>query len=109
LDEFAGKPVRAFVVWEPVLATDWAAPSSFVLKRIRDPRATQFWDKERLVSLAMGEHDRKSIVWDRVLVYAPDVLWNRVPPSPVFADGPVIRIIDRTRAALRKYFNSEVR
>jgi hypothetical protein len=27
MQEFAGKPVRALVVWEPMLATDWSSPS----------------------------------------------------------------------------------
>lgn len=100
--EFSGKPVRAFVVWEPVLATDFAAPSSFALKRISDLRASQFWDKQRVISKMMGERDRNSIVWDRAAVYSADAVWDGAPPPPLFADGPVIQAIDGTRAALSR-------
>jgi hypothetical protein len=64
LKEFPGKPVHAFVVWEPVLPTDWGAPSTAALNRISDGRVAQYWDKHRLVSKSMGERDKKSIVWD---------------------------------------------
>ena len=92
--------MRVLVVWEPVLATDWSAPSSFALKRIPDSRAAQFWDKQRVVSHAMGEHDRNSIVWDRVAVYGPDAVWNNAPPPPAYMDGPVVDAINGARAAL---------
>ena len=64
-------PVRVFVVWEPVLPTDWTAPSTASLKRISDARAAQYWDKERLVSKSMGEHDKESIIWDYIAVPSP--------------------------------------
>jgi len=105
LREFHGKPIRAFIVWEPVLPTDWGAPSTRALRRISDLRATQFWDQERLVSHSMGEHDRKSIVWDRVLVYGPDATWNQNPPEAVFSDGPVVNVLDRARAEVAARFN----
>ena len=92
--------MRAFVVWEPVLPTDWGAPSTVALKRISDGRAAQFWDKGRLVSKAMGEHDDKSIVWDHIAVYAPGSRWNQQPA--LFADGPVVKVLDPARAAITK-------
>ena len=97
LKEFAGKPVRVIVVWEPVLATDWLAPSTSTLKRIADPRAVQFWDKGRLLSHAMGERDKNSIVWDRINVYARGVVWNASPPQAVWEDGPVVDVIAAAR------------
>ena len=92
--------MRAFVVWEPVLPTDWGAPSTAALKRISDGRAAQYWDKDRLVSKSKGEHDRKSIVWDHIAVYAPGATWNQTPT--VFADGPVVKVLDRAREAITK-------
>jgi hypothetical protein len=106
LEEFRDQRLRALVVWEPVLPTDWGAPSSAALNRIGDRRATQFWDKPRLISHSMGEHDRKSIVWDHISVYAPDAVWNQAPPRAVFADGPVVDAIDGARAALTKALGS---
>ena len=39
-----------FVVWEPMLPTNWFRPSRLVQRRISDPRAVQFWDKNHLVA-----------------------------------------------------------
>ena len=100
INEFSGKPVRVFVVWEPVLPTDWGAPSTATLNRISDGRAMQYWDKDRLVSRSMGEHDSKSIVWDHIAVYAPGATWNHT--SALFADGPVVRVIEPARGAIAR-------
>ena len=97
---FRDKKLRVFVVWEPVLLTDWGAPSSAALKRIDDLRVVQFWDKGRLLSHAMGEHDKNSIVWDYISVYAPGAAWKQAPPDPVYGDGPVLDVIEPARAAI---------
>ncbi len=102
LDEFAGKPVRAFVIWEPVLLTDWSSPSAATLRRLSDPRVAQFWDKGRLISRLMGEHDRRSIVWDFISVYPAGVLWEDRPPEALYAGGPVVKVAGLARAALAR-------
>jgi hypothetical protein len=101
LKEFNGKKIRVLAVWEPVLPTDWGAPSSSALKRISDPRAAQFWDKGRLLSHAMGEHDKDSIVWDHILVYDSKVVWNQVPQKPLWEGGPVLDVMDSARTAIK--------
>ena len=70
-EEQHGNSVRVFVIWEPVLPSDLFAPSTSTLQRISDLRASQYWDKTRLVSRLMGETDHDSIVWDIVAVYQP--------------------------------------
>ena len=100
LKDLSDKPVRVFVVWEPVLATDWGAPSSATLKRISDSRATQFWDKRRLISHSMGEHNRRSVIWDYIAVYPPGVMWIDRPPQPLYKGGPVVKVEKPARAAL---------
>lgn len=102
LEQFADKDIRVFVVWEPVLPTDWGPPSTSALKRINDRRAAQFWDKGRLISRSLGEHDRKSIVWDYIAVYMPGTAWDRQAPPAVFADHPVVRVIDKARGVIRQ-------
>jgi hypothetical protein len=97
---FAGKPVRAFVVWEPVLPTDWASPSTAALRRISDCRASQFWDKGRLISRSMGEHDRRSVIWDYIAVYPAGAIWQERPPEALYAGGPVVKVPDPARAAI---------
>jgi hypothetical protein len=100
LKDFSGKPVRAFVVWEPVLPTDWTAPSTWTLRRISDCRAAQFWDKRRLISHLMGEHSRRSIVWDYIGVYPAGAVWIDHPPRALYDGGPVVKVSDSARAAV---------
>ncbi len=92
--------MRAFVVWEPVLATDWSSPSTMALRRISDTRAAQFWDKDRLISHSMGEHDRRSVVWDYVAVYPVGAVWGDGPPEAIYHGKPVVDVIEQARAAL---------
>lgn len=90
------------MVWEPVLPTDWAAPSTSALRRIADKRVQQYWDRGRLLSKAMGEKDKRSIVWDRVVVYAPAAAWDQdAPPAAMFQDGPVVRVVPAFTQALQ--------
>lgn len=89
-----------FVIWEPVLPTDLGAPSTMTLRRIFDTRASQYWDKEHLVSKSIGETD--GVVWDYVAVYSPGNLWDQSPPAPTFSNSPVIHAIDDTREAVKK-------
>ena len=90
------------MIWEPVLATDWTHPSSMTMQRIADPRVSQFWDKGRLISHSMGEHDRRSIVWDYIAVYPRGALWTGRPPEPLYHGRPVIKVDEAAEAALVK-------
>ena len=94
--------MRVFVIWEPVLPTDWSAPSTAALGRVSDARATQFWDKGRLISHLMGEHDRHSVVWDYIAVYPPGAVWEDGPPEALYHGGPVVRVMGRVRSALQR-------
>jgi len=94
--------VRPFVIWEPVLATDWTSPATPTLQRITDTRVAQFWDKGRLISHSMGEHDRKSIVWDYIGVYPRGAVWNDRPPEPAYHGRPVVDVAHDATAALNK-------
>jgi hypothetical protein len=59
-----------------------------------------FWDKGRLISHSMGEHDRRSILWDYVAVYGAGTVWGEGPPEAAYRGGPVIKVMDPARAAL---------
>ena len=91
-----------FVIWEPVLPSDLFAPSTSTLNRISDARVAQYWDKPRVVSRSMGETDDSSIVWDIVFVYQPGKLWDQAPPEPSYSGGPVVDVIDETKAAIKR-------
>jgi len=99
--------LRVFVIWEPVLATDLTAPSTITLRRIHDPRVKQYWDRSRVLSHAMGEHDRPSVVWDYIAVYKPEQMWANAPPQPEFTGRPVVRFIEGTRKALETIYSGQ--
>jgi hypothetical protein len=100
LDEQREGKIRVFVIWEPVLPTDLAAPSTMTLKRIADIRASQYWDNEHLVSKSIGGED--GVVWDYVAVYPHGKLWDKSPPESSYSKAPVIHGIDGTREAIQK-------
>jgi hypothetical protein len=95
-----------------MLATDWGSPSQSTLARISDPRATQFWDPEHLVSLELSRIAKakaaqlqldccedKGFFWDDAILYAPPTQWKELPVS-VFWNGPVWKIIPSLETAV---------
>jgi hypothetical protein len=94
--------VRVFVIWEPVLPTDFAAPSTAALARINDARAAQYWDRKRALSHLLGEHNRSSVVWDHIAVYAPGTLWQDSSPKPIYSDGPVRDVIGGAKESIQR-------
>lgn len=102
------------VVWEPVIMSDIAPPTTRTLARIADPRAVQFWDNERLISqeilrassvapdgAGMGSgSDDGEIVWDYVAIHPAGGTWEDVPPAPEFEGGTVLDVIDEVRRHL---------
>jgi hypothetical protein len=111
--------VRLFVVWEPVIATDIAPPTTGTLARIHDRRAIQYWDDDKALSAdivrsVVAAPDRyglgdelgaDSVVWDTVAVFPPELRWEREFPVPSYYGVPVVSsarglgdALDRERA-----------
>ena len=106
LREINSKDVRVFVIWEPVLATDFTAPSTAALARISDLRASQYWDRKRALSNLLGESNRSTVVWDYIAVYAPGTVWQDAPPKPVYSDHPVRDVISGAKDAIQRLLAS---
>jgi hypothetical protein len=95
--------VRVFAVWEPILPTDWIAPTTGTLGRLSDGRVMQFWDKEHRMAKAMRESragepkpdccDRKGTLWDLIAVYPAGTEWRETLPHATVFNGPVVRAI----------------
>jgi len=102
LREINGQDVRVFVIWEPVLPTDFVAPSTAALGRIPDARAAQYWDRKRALSHLLDEHNRPSVVWDYIAVYAPRTLWQDAPPKPVYSDNLVRDVINEAKESINR-------
>jgi hypothetical protein len=112
LKKVGGRPVRVFVIWESVLWTDFAPPSSKVLSLISDSRASQYWDKDLVLSAnadSLGDLGRrqaaaaagkKAVVWDVAAIFPPGARWDANFPSPTFASRPVIARIDEIQRRL---------
>ena len=97
-----------FVVWEPILPSDWQSPTSLALSRVTDTRAVQFWDKNHLVADALRKHiaegepdccERDGHIWDAVALYPKQAKFNGTTPS--FIGGPVVRAEPKMRPKLQ--------
>ena len=96
--------LTVLVVWEPVIVTDRYPPTTRVLSRISDRRASQFWDQGRLLSGAIAKAERlepDAIVWDFVAIYPAGVLWQDEFPAGAFVAAPVVDAVDGLRQRLR--------
>ena len=95
--------MSVFVVWEPVLPTDVAPPTTGDLARCHDPRARQFWDEQTLVSQSLGDTHaprRGGVAWDYVALFPPGPTWDDKLPPAAFDGGPVVQVADELRDRL---------
>jgi hypothetical protein len=106
LREINSQDMRVFVIWGPVLATDFAAPSTAALARIPDVRAAQYWDRKRALSHSLGEHNRSTVVWDYIAVYSPGTLWQEAPPKPVYSGNRVRDVISGAKDTIQRFLAS---
>ena len=104
-------PIRVYAVWQPMLPTDWSAPSSSVLRRLAAPRVQQYWDPNHVLATQMKKDARppqptqdccirSGILWDLAAVYAPGSTWSDSLPSAVVFNGPVVDVTDAIDEAL---------
>ncbi len=102
-----------FAVWEPILPTDWSKPSSGALARLSDPRVSQFWDPNHLLSAVIKKAEetgalhpdccnRKGFLWDLTATYAPGAQWRDTLPEPILLNGPVVRTTSDLEALIAK-------
>jgi hypothetical protein len=92
-------------VWEPVLLTDVAPPTSTDLARCHDGRARQYWDKGTFVSKALRDPQGPrtgGVSWDYVAVYTPGDLWDEQLPAAAYEGGPVVDVEAELRAHLAR-------
>jgi hypothetical protein len=98
-----GHPQRAitvFVVWQPILPTDWARPHTRALNRLADTRVRQFWDGDRAVAdvFRRSFEQRESVPsccyhgdiwWDMIAVFRAGDEWRETLPEPLLIEGTV--------------------
>ena len=113
LRENADARARVFVVWEPVLQTDWGTLNPSITSTLPDRRVVQFWDPERKLSALLGGVSKldslaaerkigfrmKDVVWDTALVYPAGVRWG-APANLIVA--PVVKWRDELAARIKE-------
>lgn len=86
-------------------------PTTSVLMRVSDPRAQQFWDRDRQLSRLMvralprdtlgsvAEIDTSgtTVAWDCVAVFRAGVRWDAKFPVPDWAGRPVADVVEGLR------------
>jgi hypothetical protein len=103
--------VRVFMVWEPILPTDFSAPTTSVLHRASDRRVQQHWDSEHVLADQMARDARppqpkpdccvrSGNLWDLAAVYPKGARWDDRMPTATFFNGPVVDVADSLEAAL---------
>jgi hypothetical protein len=113
LQRNADPSLRVLVVWEPMLATDLRSPVHSALGRIPDQRARQFWDPQHLVAKELrrlADQDSSlpkpnccvdmGFFWDDAILFPPRSKWGQAP-SPIFWNGPVVRMTTALEKALQ--------
>ena len=96
LQDYPGGRLRVILVWEPVVSTDIAPPTSHALRRLSDPRVSQLWDRELSLSRTMRGGDDE-VVWDYVAAFPADVVWGDDLPKAAFEGSPVVSAIEELR------------
>ena len=98
-------------MWEPILPTDFSAPTTGVLRRARDRRVQQYWDPGHVLAKQMAADARppqpkqdccvrSGTLWDLVAVYSAGSRWDeKIPPAKVF-NGPVVDVTDEIKRAI---------
>ena len=107
-----GAKARVFVVWEPVLVTDWRRPGGSQTSYVPDRRAGHFWDIGRRLSAVYGGSSNldalaatrqkafrmKNVIWDAALVYPPGARWGQ--PAKLLV-APVVNFRDELAKAIQ--------
>ncbi len=75
-------------------------PNTRALRRLSDKRAVQYWDRDRLLSHAMGEDKTGKPVWDWTGLYPKGAVWNGLPPKPQFDGRTIVRASNDLEKAL---------
>jgi hypothetical protein len=105
-----------FVVWQPMLPTDLMAPTTGVLRRMSDARASQYWDEQHVLARRMARDarppqpapnccDHEGILWDLAAVYPRGARWDQLLPTARVFDGPVHMIPTKIESAIASVSN----
>src|SRR5215208_2892477 len=100
LEDHPHSDIKVYVVWFDMLSGDSRQGWDGYL--VPDPRATNLWDKKRLVSRTLGDdvQGASQPVRDAYLLYGPDTSWGKEPPQPVGTGSTIYGARDRLRSEI---------
>jgi len=114
LQSMPNAKVKVFVIWEPIIFSDLTMPTDSVLRHVADTRASQYYDRDHLVSkalqaqmLAHGVTGQDYFVkdeyaWDTMAIYAPGERWeSAAAPKPDFVGAPIVDASGRLAGYLK--------
>jgi hypothetical protein len=111
LKQYPDVKVTVFAVWQPMLPTDVAAPTSRTLARLSDPRVRQYWDPDHLLAKQLKSDartpqpepeccTRNGILWDLMGIYPKGEPWTeRIPVASIF-NGTVVDVAEGLKNTL---------
>ena len=103
LSKYPEAELKVYSIWYSMYPGD--DRSKWDSSLITDPRATLFWDQEKVVGRWFAEHNiadcGADILWDAYLLFGPEAEWDAVP-SPLISWGvPVYHRSEDLKAAIR--------
>ena len=94
-----------------MIATDWAAPTTGVLRRLSDRRVQQYWDDDHSLAKQLAADarapqpiheccERSGILWDLAAVYPRGAMWTDRMPTAIVFNGPVVNVTEAVEAGV---------
>jgi hypothetical protein len=86
LSSFPDADIAVSIVWIDMLETDNAAAARRAAGMMRDARVMHFHDPNQHAGQAVAQSlmpESDHAAWDIYLFYAPNAVWNALPPTPV--------------------------
>ena len=86
LRELAGKPIRTYVVWTPMVFDDSREAALKEAQRSDSIYVEQFWDPTRRTARAYGKlvelPNNREMAWNAYFIHSRSASWNLAPPVP---------------------------
>lgn len=86
MEKIKDKRLSLHVVWTPVLKNDEHAAALSSQSLIPDPRATHYWDGDKVLGTVYGEAvelpNGRDFAWDIYFAFPGGVLWKDTVPIP---------------------------
>jgi hypothetical protein len=110
LDKHPAANLKVYTVWFSMLAGD--SRSAWHSGAMPDPRVTNLWDEQRVVSQWLSKHVEGDggYLWDAYFLYGSDARWENADSRPsalISSGGTVADKRDQLEASLLPLLNGK--